>query len=225
MDLATLRLDDNSIDNEGLQLLVRLVSNMNSLRCLSLGRNQTVTPVGWQALTVYLQSPNFALRDLNLDGNNINDDTVIAFTSALAHNKTLTSLQIGGYEDDDEDDDEPNYLITERGWEVVSTLLCNKTSILDTYNSNNTLQDLGYYIPDELFGCLDPYLVLNKNKDKAEVARQKVLQIHFSDDDSSMQEFLKWNWRRCLLLLLGWGGQLMMIGKVQRSLDYHSCTI
>jgi len=196
LDLVHLSVEDNSIDDEGLQLLVRFVSNMNSLKALWLGRNRRVTPSGWQALSDYLQSPNFALEELHLYENIINDDTVIAFTRALTHNKTLERLTLGGYYDDDIDDEdedvgELNHLISERSWEAVSTLLCNKTSIMNTYSSNHTLQHLGYYIPDELADCLVPYLKLNKNKDKVEVARQKILHTHFSDDDSSnMQEFL-----------------------------------
>jgi len=193
LDLVHLSVDDNSIDNEGLQLLVRLVSNMTSLKVLWLSRNRMVTPSGWQALSDYLQSPNFALEELHLGENRINDDTVIAFTSALTHNTTLERLTLGGYYDDDIDDEdedvgELNQLITDRGWEAVSSLLCNKTSIMDTYNCNHSLQ----HLPDELADCLGPYLLLNKNKDKVEVARQKVLQIHFSDDDhdSKMQVLL-----------------------------------
>ena len=41
--------------------------------------------------------------------------------------------------------------------------------------------------PDDLV----PLLKLNENKDKAEVARQKILQTHLSDNDTSkMQELL-----------------------------------
>jgi len=96
----------------------------------------------------------------------------------------------GSYEDDDEDHDN---MITERSWEAISTLLCNKTSILETYNSNHTLEDLGYYFEGDTGNDLVPYLELNENKNKAEVARQKILQTHFSDDDdtsSNIQELL-----------------------------------
>jgi len=62
---------------------------------------------------------------------------------------------------------------------------------MDTYNSNHTLQDLCDYISDD---DIKSYLELNKNEDKVEVARQKILQTHFStnedDDSSKMQELL-----------------------------------
>ena len=67
---------------------------------------------------------------------------------------------------------------------------------MDTYNSNHTLHELGdedYYdamnFPDDLVLLLE----LNENKDKTEVARQKILQTHFSTEDndtSNIQELL-----------------------------------
>ena len=201
LNFVELKLSDNQIDDEGIRHLVPLVSSMSSLKHLSLNNNRLVTPVGWQAFTGYLQRPNLALRELHLGDNEYNKDTMVALTSALARNKTLKSLRLGGYNEDDYEEEEEvgdDYvgelnLISRRGWDAVSKLLCNKSSILDTYTSNHTLQELGYYIPDALADCLVPYLVLNGNQDKTEVARQKILQTHFSSQDndtSKMQEFL-----------------------------------
>ena len=183
-NLVNLFLGSNKIDNHGMELLMRrLVSNMISLKHLSLRYNDLVSPTGWQALTGYLQSPNFALETLDLEGNNINDDIVTAFTSALVNNKTLEQIHL--YQevdsDSDYDADVDNELITERGWEAMSTLLCNKSSMLDTYNSNHTLHKVSdnheeMNLPDDLVS----YLELNENKDKAEVIRQKIVQTHFS---------------------------------------------
>ena len=63
---------------------------------------------------------------------------------------------------------------------------------MNTYNSNHTLQELGYdheemNLPNDLVSHLE----MNTNEDKVEVARQKILQTHFSDDNASkMQELL-----------------------------------
>ena len=185
LDLDKLDLGSNCIDDEGMQILIQLlVSNMSSLKCLELGYNRQVTPTGWQALTVYLQSPNFALEQLGLHQNNINDDIVIAFASVLAQNNTLERLALHDCFDEDN-----NESITERGWGAFSNLGCNKTTIMDTYNSNHTLYRLSEYLPDDL----ESYLELNKNKDKKEVARQKILQSHFSTEDGDtpkIQELL-----------------------------------
>ena len=192
LNLVELSFKYNNINYGGLQVLVRLVSNMNSLRSLCLGSNRSVTPVAWQLLTDYLQRPSFVLKSFDLSDNNIDDDALIAFAGALEHNKTLKQVDLEGIYDDETD--ELVYLITEKGWGAVSTLLCNKTSILKTYTSNHTLKELGSHhddmnLPDDLVS----YLELNENKDKAEVARQKILQTHFTTEDldsSKMQVLL-----------------------------------
>ena len=147
-----------------------------------------MTSTGWQALTDYLQSPNFALKQLDVEDNNINDDIVIAFTRALVHNNTLKLIDLHRDPEDFDDDD----MITERGWRAVSTLLCNNSSIIDTYNSHHILKALAndynndeMNLPDNLVSLLE----LNRNKDKVEVARQKILQTHFSGT-TNFQEFL-----------------------------------
>ena len=186
LKLERLVLNHNRINNEGIQLLVPLLSRMGSLKYLELSENELVTSAGWETLSDYLQSPNFALQELHLGRNNINDDIVVALTSALVHNITLKKLDL--YDCTDEDDNE---LITQRGWEAISTLVCNEASIMDTYNSNHTLNYVND-TEDEEENELESYLKLNKNKDKVEVARQKILQTHFLifDDTSKIQEFL-----------------------------------
>jgi len=191
LDLINLFLGgEYRIDDDGIQALARLVSRMSSLKWLSLGlMNRSVTPFGWQVLTDYLQSPNFALKQLYIGDNNINDDTVVAFTRALVRNNTLKLLHLYQDPEDFEDGD----MITERGWEALSTLLCNSSSTMDIYNSHHMLQDLtddyNQYddmdLPDKLVSLLE----LNRNKVKVEVARQKILQTHFSGM-TNIQEFL-----------------------------------
>ena len=196
LDLVELNLNSNSIDDEGMELLVQIVSRMRSLTHLYLGANRLVSPTGWEALTSPLQSPSCALEELYLDGNKISDDTLTAFKSALGDNRTLKRLSLERcttMDEDASDNEDDNEEFTERGWEALSSLLCNKTSIIDTYTSNHTLQYVGpsYAVDLTLPGDLASLLELNRNKDKVEVARQKILQTHFSNSDSSkIQEFL-----------------------------------
>ena len=152
-----------------------------------MGFNQ-VTSTGWLALIDFLRSPNFGLRELDLSGSYIDNDTVIAFTSDLTRNKTLEWLSLEYCTDEFE-----SALITERGWDAISALICNQTSIIDTYTSNHILHKLGDHDAMNLTDDIVSYLKLNKNKDKAEVARQKILQTHFStgdNDTSNLQVFL-----------------------------------
>lgn len=138
----------NQIDNDGMQLLVRLVSSMTSLKVLSLESNEWITPAGWLVLSDYLQSPNFALERLILDDNNLIDDTLIIFASALGHNKTLKQLSVKNCYYEDEEEEGNDIFMTERGWSAISTLVCNKSSIMDTYNSNHTLNELRDHFAD-----------------------------------------------------------------------------
>jgi len=190
LDLVKLNLSSNSIDDEGIQLLVPLLSNMTSLTHLTLENNYSVTPAGWQLLIGYLQSPNFTLEELHFfNESNLHEETLVAFASALAHNITLKVFALENWRSyDDDSDDEVSELVTDRGWEALSNLICNRLSIMDTYNSNHTLEDLRCEDPPK---DVSSSLVLNKNKDKSEVARQKILQTHFSGSDASeLQEFL-----------------------------------
>jgi len=210
LDLVELNLNSNAIDDEGIQLLVRAVSNMSSLKNLKLEGNHSVSFAGWQSLTGYLQSPNnFALEELHVDNNNLNDVLLVSFTSALVGNKNLRHFSLSETYDDD---GEPNGLITERGWEAASTLLCNKKSIMDTYTSNHTLQNLSDDFPDELNDTLWSYLELNENNDKEEVARQKILQTHFSTNETSkMQELLDME-LKMMPTVIEWIGRPAYIG-------------
>ena len=92
VNLEKLDLSHCSIDDEGLQLLVPLVSNMDSLKFLGLGDNVLVSTAGWQTLVEFFQSPNFGLEQLDIGENNLNDNTLIPLTSALVNNKTLQRL-------------------------------------------------------------------------------------------------------------------------------------
>lgn len=211
LDLVKMDVSFNNIDDDGLQLLIRFASRMSSLKHLYLGNNQ-VALTSWYAPPGLL-SPNFVLETLDLSSSNLNDDTVVALTSALANNNNNTLKRLDLDYITDEDDNE---LITDRGWEAISTLLCNKTSIMDTYNSNHTLQYLGEYIPDDI----ESYLKLNRNKDKLEVARQKILQTHFStkDDDSKIQELLDME-LEVIPTAIAWIGRSLPIGWCGKSVS------
>ena len=63
-------------------------------------------------------------------------------------------------------------------------------------------------LPDDLVS----YLVLNENKDKIEVARQKILRTHFSNSDTSkLQEFLDME-LEMMPSFMAWIGRPLPIG-------------
>ena len=66
--------------------------------------------------------------------------------------------------------------------EALSSTLCDRTSIESTFNSNHILERAEwtfYYNSD-----IELLLKLNKNADKVEVARQKIIKYYFLEDNN-----------------------------------------
>lgn len=58
----------------------------------------------------------------------------------MANNYQLKELLIGFTGFDNQVDE--GFVVTKIGWKACSHVLCNATSIMDTYNSNHTLEKL-----------------------------------------------------------------------------------
>ena len=76
----------------------------------------------------------------------------------------------------------------------LSTALCDKTTINRTYSSNHTLQSLrGYYFTADfkvnILELIATVLDMNRNEDKSEVARQKILKYHFTRGSGDLHVF------------------------------------
>jgi len=67
--------------------------------------------------------------------NSINDDTLSAFAEALTVNNKLKELNLGRQIHE-------NKTVTHNGYAAFTNILCNKESILHTYHSNHTLQNI-----------------------------------------------------------------------------------
>ena len=75
--------------------------------------------------------------------------------------------------------------MTITSWGALSNMLCNKSSINATFNSNHTFERLHgnplnesiYDMPDDLRALL----MLNRENTHFEAARRKILKVHFSD--------------------------------------------
>ena len=177
--LEKLYLTGNNIDDEVVNTMVDAIANMRSLKKLYLSSNQLITPSGWGAISDLLNRPNSRLHTLYLQNNenSINDDVVTSFANSLVSNTSLKELHFSR-----------NDAVTARGWAALSNVLCNKASLGSIYNSNHTLGMVMWKdnLPSDLVSCLR----LNRNNDKAEVARQKILRYHFSCGESNIQDFV-----------------------------------
>ncbi|KAL9188744.1 hypothetical protein ACHAXT_007122 [Thalassiosira profunda] len=110
-----------------------------------------------------------------------------SFAEAIAHylrgNSRLTCL--GFYHDTGS--------ITDKGWAAFSSLLCDTSSVDNTYHANHTLKHMRFYLYDPEFHLpetLSSLLALNRDQDKKRVAVKKILRYHSKLD---MEPFLEWD--------------------------------
>jgi len=188
--LQKLDLSYNSIDDEGAISMADGLARITTLKTLDLS-GVDITTRGWQVFSSLLQSPNSALTKRSFYDNNINDAVVIAFSNALVDNTSLERLAC------DSTRINFNDTITTRGWMALSSLLCNKSSISGTFFSNHTLQSI---YAGKIFSAdqsnqqtaiardLASSMQLNRNSNKGEVARQKIIEHHFLNGDSDIRE-------------------------------------
>ena len=132
---------------------------------------------GCEAIATLLADPNCNVQALNLGHNNINEGATTIANSLVNNNKLQTiNLQSN-----------PFYLygnpIDQSVDEVFSNVLCNTSSIEQTYSSNHTLQWLGYRCGQHLRSLLSMNMVTNKSR----VAIKKILKFHPNID---MEPFL-----------------------------------
>ena len=171
-------------DEEVTHLSNALTSNC-VLSELDLSSNSEVTSSGWRAFSAALQNPNSALISVSLRGNSIYDDALTSFANSLVHNNKLKELYLA-----DNNISSENVTIT--NWDALSNVLCNKSSINTTFNSNHTLQriiDPKYSDESRLPSDLQTLLQLNRENTKSEAARRKILKVHFSGT-FNMQPFI-----------------------------------
>ncbi len=109
----------------------------------------------------------------------IDDSVMICFSGALIGNTSLSTIWISGYE------------ISEAGRRALANCLCDKSSLINTFHSNHTLQSFCYSNPDPNLRNSDLFFLLgmNRSKNKAEVTRKKILATHFGDDDACIRIF------------------------------------
>lgn len=146
--------------------MVNAVRGHRALTKLGLGDNR-IGRSGCTVLADLLQDPQCTLKTLDLYANQLDNDCILAIATSLANNTSLETLNI-----------EENFGITnDNWWEAFSEVLCNSSSVYNTYSSNHTLSCISYN-EDEYNEKLEYYLDLNGNSDKKEVATLKILRNH-----------------------------------------------
>lgn len=173
----TLDISSNNLGGDGVDSLVSALKNCTKLKRLYMSGSGTITVKGCAALSTLLEISTLEL--LHLANNNIEDEGAQLFACALEGNTSLKELCIstGGHFT-------PTSPITDTGWGAFSRLLCDTSSINNTYLSNHSQR------PGALPTILKDCLKLNDYTDKKIVAKKKMLRYHIKFD---MQPLLEWD--------------------------------
>ena len=151
----------------------------NSNLCkLTLSNNRSITARGYKSLAALLESEDCSLRKL-LNQNTIRDEGALIFANALANNRKVMELQLC------------QCSITAEGWSSFSRVLCDTSTVNNTFLSNHTIGFFGHPRPNNLSPDLESSLALNQSSDdKKQVAIKKILKHHRHLD---MQPFFEWD--------------------------------
>ena len=182
--LESLDLSDSGGDRfeTMIEPLVSALARNNHLKVLILRNDMNrmpATSVGWQNFTNLLLNPNSALKELVLTGNTINDDIISAFASALTNNNQLRKIQFGHYGNTSP--------VTSVGNDAFSRMLCDTSTILNTFNSNHTLASTGFSF--QFSEDIYPLLSINQKNSIRQAARIKIIKSHFSGSGINTQVF------------------------------------
>ena len=197
--LQTLKLGRNNIDDEGVETLVHALSGCNQLQELSFSCNRSITARGWKTVSTLLERPDSNLKELFLSSNSlVGNEGVLIFANALRSNYKLKILNLSGNgieEQPQTQNVESDWL---DGWAPLSKLLCDTSSVNNTYLSNHTLENLGMR---DVSADVRSYLTLNaSSENKRKIAMTKIL-CHNSH--INMQPFFGWE-LKVLPLVITW---------------------
>ena len=173
---------------------------MTSSKCLNM--NSIEGLAGCKVLADLLQDPQCNLITLGLDGNQIDNDGLLAIVAALSRNSKLQTLLMLGLVREG--------VAREIFYDPFSQVICNTSSVNATFLSNHTLTDV------RIDGDIYPfsfYLRLNDDPDKYQVAIKKILRHHSYID---MESFFQWD-LKVLPNAVHWFGRALAIAGCPRS--------
>jgi hypothetical protein len=195
--LECLILKDANLCNDSLTCLMNALANNSWLRELFI-RGCDVSVAGWRAFSnAYsniLHNPISSLEKLqlyvyqldeNVSFDLLFEDVMISFARALANNNKLRELELVC------SDYEREVKVYTKGYAAFTCILCNSSSILDTYCSNHTLEKLllvdasRVELPEDLRSLVQ----INRENTKSQAAQLKIIQTHFGGSNINLQPF------------------------------------
>ena len=191
-NLQRIYLGENSIDDEAVEHLTQaLMARRNQIKLLSIESRQ-ITIKGWKLLSAILSMPKTKLETLDLSGrfNAIGDEELVIFVDALGNNQNLKTFRLSR-----------ENRITAEGWKYLSTLLCDTSSVNNTYSSNHTISSIGYFGTSNIPRYILQYLEVNgSSRTKQQVVMEKILHSYSHFD---MEPFFEWEFK-VLPLMIDW---------------------
>jgi hypothetical protein len=180
----------NGFVDDLIRSLKNALVNNSRLRELDLSCNQGVTPAGWQTFVSVLRNPDSLLERLVLYHNRLGDEAMFSFAAALASKKLRELIFLDG----DMDPTNSNG-VSHIGYDAFTHTLCDKSSIVNTYHSNHTLEKLcgdnfdfaGYF--HSYFTKLSRLLQINSEHSCVQAVRVKIIMTHFSGSIVNTQVF------------------------------------
>ena len=167
---------------------------------LDLSQNTSITAKGLSSLSIFLQSEKCRLRELVLRGMHIGDDGAAALAEALVGNKSLKCLD---FSDLFSMTAQVETGITGTGWFAFARLLCDTSSVNNTYLSNHTLERCDTSDADsDSVACAEIECYLSMNKTQQYVAMFKILTTYH---DFDMKPLFQWQ-LKFLPFMIAWFG-------------------
>ena len=195
LSLEKLVICENNIDDEGVPSLTNALVNNSSLLDLDLSNMTDITSIGMKGLGLLLQDAS-CLEHLSFaNSNNIDDEVMIHFAGLLIGNSSLKTLNMSNNFNE----------VTSSGWSALSNTLCNASNIDSIRSSNHSLHCIGGSI-DTIDSGVVPLMKLNKDENKVEVVRQKIIKYYFLNGNKNIEEFVD---RKLNILphAMGWIGR------------------
>ena len=180
INLKCVALYQCNITDEKLMPIVEGIRGHRMLEVLDMEGNR-IGDAGCDAIAALLEDPSCTLQELKLARNNISTEGATTIANSLTHNTKLKQLCL-----------EQNQIDTPSARDVFSKLLCNTSSINDTYSSNHKLKAIiGLRRQNESNNDrLRDLFVMNTCTNKSHVAIKKILRYHPNID---MEPLFLWD--------------------------------
>lgn len=201
--LEEIDVSGNTIRDPDVPFLVNALANRPKLKSLRMSNlmpyRTTFSSSNWTSIVNFLRTPCSNLEELAILGNGfddgrrwavssgLDDEVASEFATALIGNTKMKRLHIlNKY---------PNgrVSLSPAAGAAFSNVLCNKSDVESILGSNHSLYEISWYWElddeDNVPGDLRSYLELNKNENKAEVARRKILLYFFAEGESNVGRF------------------------------------